>query len=89
VQWWWRALEGVKKRYSGLGVSGYVKEKQEAEDLVERGMVFLDGVGWMDFAGTKGEELGVDQVYPVQGAEGVESVASTGEEYMYAGSCGI
>jgi len=56
-----------------------VKEKQEAGDLVGRGMAFLDGVGWMGFAGTKGEELGAGQAYPVRGAEGVESVASTGE----------
>lgn len=41
-------------------------------------MVFLDAVGWTGFAGTKGEEPGVDQVYPVRGAEGAESVASTG-----------
>lgn len=68
----------MKKRYSGPGVSGYVKEKQEGEDLVGRGMAFLDGVGWTGFAETKGEGPGVDQVYPVRGAEGVESVASTG-----------
>ena len=69
----------MKKRYLGSGVSGYVKEKQEAGDPVGRGMVFLDGVGWTGFVGTKGEELGVGRAYPVQGAEEVESVASTGE----------
>jgi len=72
-------LGGVKKRYLGSGGSEYVKERQEAGDLVGRGMAFLDGAGWTGFAGTKGEELGVDQVSPVQGAEGAESVASTGE----------
>jgi len=73
-------LEGGKKRYSGSDVSEYVKEMGEAGDLVGRGMAFLDGVGWMDFAGTKGEEgLGEGRVYPGWDAEGVESVTSTGE----------
>ena len=72
-------MGGVKKRYSDSGVSEYVKEKQEAGALVGRGMAFLGGAGWTGFAGTKGEELGVGQVYPVQGAEGVGSAASTGE----------
>jgi hypothetical protein len=70
-------LEGVKKRCSGSDESEYVKEKREAGDLVGRGMVFLDEVGLMGFAGTKGEEPGAGQVSLGQGAEGVEFVAST------------
>jgi hypothetical protein len=73
------ALEGVKKHCSGSDVSERVKERAEARDQVGRGMVFLGGVGWVDFAGTKGEGLGVDQVYPGQGVEGVEFVTSRGE----------
>jgi len=73
-------LEGAKKHYSGSDVSEYVKEKEEARDRVGRGMVFLDGVDWMGFAGTKWEELGEGQVYPGRDVEGVESVASTGED---------
>ena len=43
------------------------------------GKVSLGGVGWTSFAGIKGEELYMCQVYPVGGAEGVEFVAPTGE----------
>lgn len=72
-------LEGVKKRCSGSDVNEYEKEMEEAGDLVEQEMVFLDGVGWMGFAGTKGEGLDVGRVYPGLGGEGVASVASKGE----------
>ena len=86
MQWQLRVLEGAKKRYSGSGVSEYVTEMQEAGDLVGRGMAFLDGVGWMGFAGIKGEEgLGEGRVYPGRGAEGVESVTSMGEDTCTSG----
>jgi len=72
-------LGGAKKRYSGSDESEYVKEREEARDRVGQGMAFLDGVDWMDFAGTKREELGVGQAYPGRGVEGVGFVTSTGE----------
>ena len=75
-------MEGGKKHYSGSDVNEHAKEKEGAGDLVGRGMASLDGVDWMGFAGTKVEELGVGQVYPDQGVEGVESVAS-----MEEGTC--
>jgi hypothetical protein len=59
-----KVWEEAKKHCSGLDVSGYGKEKEGAGDLVERGLVSLDGVGWRGFAETKGEELGAGQVYP-------------------------
>lgn len=74
------ALEGVRKHYSGSGVNEHVKERGEGGDLVGRGMASLDGVGWMGFAEIKGEVLGAGQVYPGRDAEGVASVASTGED---------
>ena len=90
----------MKKRYPGSGTSG-CEEKQEAGDLVGWGMAFLDDVFWTGFAGTNGKELGAGQVYPVRGAEGVGSVASTGEstctpgfvalkqnEYQWSTECG-
>lgn len=73
------ALEGAKKHYSGSDASERVKERAEARGQVGRGTAFLDGVGWMGFAETKGEGLGVDQVYPGRGVEGVEFVTSRGE----------
>ena len=76
----------MKKHCSGLDVNGYEKEREEGGDLVERESVSLDGVGWMGFAGTKGEELDAGRVYPGQGAEGVASVTSKGEgTYMPPG----
>ena len=45
-----------------------------------RGIMFLGGVDWMGFAGTKREEPGAGQVYPGRDVEGVEFVASTGED---------
>ena len=72
-------LGGEKKRCSGSDESEYVKEREEAMDRVGQGMVFLDGVDWMGFAGTKREVLGAGQAYPGQGVEGVVFVTSTGE----------
>lgn len=53
-----------------------------------RGMEFLDGAGWMGFAGTKGEGPGAGQVYPGQGAEGEASGASMGEGTCRSGLVG-
>jgi hypothetical protein len=73
-------LEGARKHYSGSDVSEYVKGREEVRDRVGRGMVFLDGVDWTGFAGTKRGELGAGQAYPDRGVEGVGFVASTGED---------
>lgn len=40
------------------------KEKEEGGGLVERGMEFLDGVGWMDFAEREGGVRGAGLVSP-------------------------
>ena len=79
VQWWLMGLEGAKKHYSGSDVSGYVRERGEAEGQTGRGRASLDGVDWMGFAGTKEGEPGVAQVYPGRGVEGVAFVISTEE----------
>lgn len=44
VPWWSKVLEGVKKHCSRLDVNEYGKEREEAGDLGERRLVFLDGV---------------------------------------------
>jgi hypothetical protein len=80
VQWWSKALEAVKKHCSGMDVNEYGKEREVVKDPVEQELVFLGAVGWMGFAGTKGEELGASQVYPGQGEGGVASVTSKGED---------
>ena len=71
-------LEGVKKHRSDSDVSGYGRGKEGAGGLVERELVFLDGVGWMGFAGTKGGELDAGLVYLDLGANGVASATSKG-----------
>ena len=73
-------LEGVRKRYSGSDVSECVKGREEVRGQVGRGMAFQDEVGWMGFAGTSEEGLGVDQVCPDRGVEGVAFVASTRQD---------
>ena len=78
-------LEGAKKHYSGSDMSEYVKEREEARDRVGWGMVFLDGVDRIGFAGTKWEELGADRGYPGRGVEGVEFVTSTCEDTCMSG----
>ena len=76
MQWRSKELEGVKRRCSDSDVSVHGKEKGEVGNFVERVWAFQDGVDWTGFAGTRGEEEGVDQVCPGQDVEGVAPVAS-------------
>lgn len=80
MHWWSKVLEGVKKHCSDLDENECGKEKEVEGDLVGQESVFLDGVGWMGFAGTEVAGLDADQVYPGQGGEGVASVPSNGED---------
>ena len=45
-------MDGAKKHYSGSDVSECVKEREETNGRMGRGIVFLDVVGWMGFVGS-------------------------------------